>query len=196
MMTETLEQVMLEIAKSAIEEEFTGQTLIDKDRYVLQYPGLAKKGAVFVTLYKVIDGEKILRGCIGSIVPVRPLIDDIIHNAKAAAFSDPRFPPLSPAETDDLEVEISLLSYPEKLDYTDVFDLQNKIIPGKHGVILKLDGRQATFLPQVWEKLPDFNLFFVHLCQKAGLPDNCLVYHPEIYVYEVKEFSALWKQLT
>ncbi|NPA42964.1 MAG: AmmeMemoRadiSam system protein A [Chlorobi bacterium] len=189
-----LEKAMLEIAKLAIEEEFVGRPLIDKEYYISRFPELARPGAVFVTLNKVRGGEEILRGCIGSILPTRPLIDDIIYNAKAAAFSDPRFPPLQPHELDNLEIEISILSIPVKVEYTDKEDLRRKIIPGKHGVILKLDGRQATFLPQVWEKLPDFDMFFEHLCQKAGLPGNCLDYHPEIYVYTVKEIKGLWKE--
>jgi len=189
-----LEEAMLEIAKLAIEEEFVGRPLIDKEYYLSRFPELARKGAVFVTLNKVRGGEEILRGCIGSILPTRPLIDDIIYNAKAAAFSDPRFPPLQPEELKNLEIEISLLSIPVKVEYTDKEDLRRKIIPGKHGVILNLNGRQATFLPQVWEKLPDFDMFFEHLCLKAGLPGNCLDYHPDIYVYTVKEFKKLWNE--
>ncbi len=191
-----LDKVILEIARKAIEEEFAGKTLVEKDYYIYLYPVLAQKGAVFVTLNKRVNGDRILRGCIGSVLPVRPLIDDIIHNAKSAAFSDPRFPPLQVDELADLELEVSILTIPEKLAYTDKEDLKRKITSGKEGVILKLNGSQATFLPQVWEKLPDFELFFEHLCQKAGLPANCLDYDPEIYVYRVKEIKdeEPWKK--
>ncbi len=191
----SLEKVMLEIAKLAIMEEFTGKSLINKTYYLTLYPELAKEGAVFVTLNKIIDGERILRGCIGSIIPRRPLIDDIIYNARAAAFMDPRFPPLRPDEVDNLEIEISILSYPKRVEYTTIDELRRIIIPHKHGVILKYNGHQATFLPQVWEKLPYFDLFFEHLCQKAGLPGNCLIFHPEIYIYEVEEIKELWNKL-
>jgi len=190
-----LQQAMLKIAKLAIEEGFTGNVLIDKPYYLRFYPELGQEGAVFVTLNIIQDGQEVLRGCIGSIIPRRSLIDDIIHNAKAAAFSDPRFPPLQPEETKSLEVEISLLSLPEKVEYDNIVELASIIVPGKHGVILKYGGYQATFLPQVWENFPDFETFFEHLCQKAGLPGNCLTYHPEIYLYEVKEFKELWNNI-
>ncbi len=180
-------KVLTEIARLAILEEFEGKPLIDKRKYLALFPALGKEGVVFVTLNKIRrSGEPELRGCIGSIIPRRPLIEDIIYNAKAAAFSDPRFPPLKPEELEDLRIEISFLSYPEKVEYANVEDLKRKIVPFEHGVILRLGERQATFLPQVWEKLPDFDLFFEHLCQKAGLPGKCLDYHPEIYVYTVK----------
>ncbi len=189
------DEVLLEIAKKSIEETFADEQLIDKARLLAQFPGLAEEGAVFVTLNKMKDDKKTLRGCIGSVVPHGPLLDDIIRNAKAAAFSDPRFPPLRPEELENLEIEVSVLSYPGKVDYADAYDLQRKIIPGRHGVILKSGGKQATFLPQVWEKLPDFNLFFAQLCNKAGLPADCLNRHPDIYVYEVHETKAPWKRL-
>jgi len=188
-MLKTLDKVLLEIARLAIYEELTGQNLIDKQKYLEMYPELAKEQAVFVTLNKIDGKRESLRGCIGSILPVRPLIDDVIYNAKAAAFSDPRFPALSLDEFNKVKIEISLLSIPQKVDYKDVDELRRLIKPFKHGVILKLSGRQATFLPQVWEQIPDFDLFFEHLCQKAGLPKNCLVYLPEIYVYEVKKIE-------
>ena len=187
---DTLKKILLRVARLAIEEEFAGRPLIDRDALVAQYPQLAEKRAVFVTLNKQRSaGGYELRGCIGSIIPVRPLIDDVIHNAKAAAFQDPRFPPLTPAELPLVRIEISILTIPQKVVYTDVDHLRQIIRPGIDGVILRLGDRQATFLPQVWEQLPDFDLFFSHLCQKAGLPGNCLVYHPEIYIYQVEKFE-------
>jgi len=185
----TFEQVLLEIARLAIYEGLTGKKLIDKDKYLKEYPELGQKQAVFVTLNKIDGQHESLRGCIGSILPTRPLIDDVIYNAKAAAFSDPRFQALTLDEFDQIKIEISLLSIPKKVDYRDINELKQIIKPFKHGVILKLSGRQATFLPQVWEQIPDFDLFFEHLCQKAGLPGNCLDYHPEIYVYEVRSIE-------
>jgi len=189
MVTKGLEQVLLKLARLAIAEELTGKKLINKEVYLQQYPELAQEQAVFVTLNKIDGNRESLRGCIGSILPTRPLIDDVIYNAKAAAFQDPRFPPLQPEEFDQIKIEISLLSIPQKLDYIDEADLRQKIVPFKDGVILKLSGRQATFLPQVWEQLPEFDQFFEHLCVKAGLPGNCLQYHPEIYVYQVHKIE-------
>jgi len=185
----TFEQVLLEIARLAIYEGLTGKKLIDKDKYLKEYPELGQKQAVFVTLNKIDGQHESLRGCIGSILPTRPLIDDVIYNAKAAAFSDPRFQALTLDEFDQIRIEISLLSIPKKVDYKDINELKQIIKPFKHGVIMKLSGRQATFLPQVWEQIPDFDLFFNHLCQKAGLPKGCLDYHPEIYVYEVRSIE-------
>nr|WP_231988918.1 AmmeMemoRadiSam system protein A [Nitratiruptor tergarcus] len=188
MLDENLKRAMLNIARIAIKEEFLGHKELTDDvkkRLIAMFPKLAQPGAVFVT----INERSSLRGCIGSLVAYRPLIDDLIENAKAAAFGDPRFPPLSPEEFDAITIEISLLSEPKPLTYTDIEDLRKKIRPLVDGVVLKLDGRQATFLPQVWEELRDFDQFFAHLCMKAGLPANCLEYHPEIFTYQVEKFS-------
>ena len=187
-MDDRLKQTLLNIARIAIKEEFIGHRELNdevKKRLVQMFPQLQKPGAVFVT----INERNSLRGCIGSLVAYRPLIDDVIENAKAAAFGDPRFPPLSESEFDQITIEISVLSEPKPLDYKDVEDLKNKIRPGIDGVVLKLNGYQATFLPQVWEDLPDFDQFFAHLCMKAGLIPNCLEMHPQILTYQVEKFS-------
>ena len=112
-----------------------------------------------------------------------------MENARAAAFRDTRFPPLQPEELDEVGIEISLLTVPQPLPYADVEDLRRKIRPGVDGVIIRLDGRQATFLPSVWEQLPDFDRFFTHLCMKAGLPGDCLRMHPEIFVYQAEKIE-------
>ncbi|WP_024791584.1 AmmeMemoRadiSam system protein A [Lebetimonas sp. JS032] len=184
-------KILSKIARLSILEEFEGKKLIDRDEWLKKYPFLAEKRACFVTLKKKnLPRGSNLRGCIGSILPYRPLIDDVIENAKSAAFGDPRFEPLREEEFDEIEIEVSVLTIPEKLEYEDVNDLRNKIRPGVDGVILQLANNQATFLPSVWEELPNFDLFFAHLCMKAGLPGDCLNYHPVIYRYqaiEVKE---------
>ena len=181
-MTETPEKIMLKIARDAITERFTGKKLVDVDKLVKRYPVLAEPGAVFVTLNK--NGQ--LRGCIGSIEAHRPLIDDIIRNARAAAFSDTRFEPVEPREMNEISIEISLLSKPEKVVYENTKDLKRLLKPGIDGVILEKGFYRAVFLPQVWEKLPDFNTFFYHLCRKAGLDGDCLFDHPDIYRFQVK----------
>ncbi len=184
------DDILLKLARLAIAEVFSGDTLIDRQKWISRYPELAEKQAVFVTLYiRKGENDESLRGCIGSILPARSLIDDVIYNARAAAFNDPRFSSLTPEEFEQVNIEVSLLSLPVKLNYKDIDDLKQKIIPQRHGVILKLSGRQATFLPQVWQQLPRFEIFFKHLCNKARLPDNCLQYHPDIYVYTVKEIK-------
>ena len=178
-------KVLLKLARLSILEEFEKKPLIDKDEWIKKYPFLTQKRASFVTLKK----DSNLRGCIGSILPHRMLIDDIIYNAKAAAFEDPRFPPLTPEEFDKIKIEISLLTIPQKLEYEDKDDLRKKIKIGVDGVILQLANHQATFLPSVWEELPNFELFFAHLCLKAGLPGDCLIYHPIIYIYQTTKIE-------
>ncbi len=177
--------VFLKIVKESIEEELYGKKL-DKNLYLSLYPELKTKRATFVTINK----RGSLRGCIGSLVPYQSLFEDLVKNAKSAAFGDPRFPPLSREEYEsgELEIEISLLSIPKPLEYKDTDDLKSKITK-KHGVILSLNGHRATFLPQVWEQIESFEEFFAHLCLKAGLEVNCLKNHPDIEIYEVEKIK-------
>ena len=183
-----MKKYLIEIAKDAIKEELTGKRIIDREAVLKEHPELAEEGASFVTLDNL-DKEGQLRGCIGSLVAHRSLLEDIISNAKAAAFRDSRFNPLRASEFAALGVEVSLLTSPQKLDYYDSKDLRAKIRVGIDGIVLKLDGRQATFLPQVWEQLHDFDHFFLYLCQKAGLAGKCLELHPEIYTYQVEKIK-------
>jgi len=127
-------------------------------------PALAQPGATFVTLHS--HGE--LRGCIGSLEPVRPLGVDVRENALAAAFRDPRFPPLAAREFDATSVDVSLLSPAERLLVTGEEDLVSRLRPGIDGLILEHDGRRATYLPQVWEAIPDPRDFVDALKAKAG----------------------------
>jgi len=126
---------------------------------------LLEKRACFVTL----TIQKQLRGCIGHIEAFQPLYKDVIHNATAAAFGDPRFPSLSEDELEEVKIEISVLTVPTMLNYKNVADLIKKLRAGKDGVILRLGAYHATFLPQVWEQLKKPEDFLSHLCAKAGL---------------------------
>jgi AmmeMemoRadiSam system protein A len=177
-----MNEVLLSLARASIKSHF-GEGKIDTDALIKEYPQLEQKGASFVTL--TLDGH--LRGCIGSIIAHRTLLEDIIHNARAAAFNDPRFRPLGQEELSGIRIEVSLLSDPQVLEYEDGEDLKSKIRPGIDGVVLRMGSKQSTFLPQVWEDLPEFEVFFSHLCQKAGLNANCFESHPEIYTYQVKK---------
>lgn len=178
------QSVLLKLARESIEEVLEAQNTIDRDALLEQYPALGQEMATFVTLH--IGCE--LRGCIGSLIAKRPLIDDIIHNAKAAAFQDPRFSPLTTSEYLHATVEISLLTPPEEVEYCNEVDLKEKLRPGIDGVILALGHHQATFLPQVWEQLPDFDNFFCCLSEKAGLSrEEPLKCHPKIYTYQVEK---------
>ncbi|MEA1918401.1 MAG: AmmeMemoRadiSam system protein A [Campylobacterota bacterium] len=178
-----MDKVLLALAKHSIAEAFEEEREIDKEAMIKDYPELQEKRAVFVTLN--LNGQ--LRGCIGSLIPHRTLIDDVTSNARSAAFRDPRFPPLTHEEFKKLEMEISLLSIPYELPYSDIADLKSKIRPGVDGVILAHHNNQATFLPSVWEQLPRFEDFFMHLCQKAGLGGDCLKAHPDIRLYQAKK---------
>jgi uncharacterized protein len=182
----TLQALLIKLARASIEEAFGTPFPFEKEKLLADYPELAEKRATFVTLK--MDGRA-LRGCIGSIVPHAMLYDDVASNAKSAAFRDPRFAPLDENEYRRCSVEVSLLTVPEKLSYTDAADLRAKIRPGVDGVILQQDGQSATFLPQVWEELPDFDQFFAHLGVKAGLGSYVLNHHPEIFTYQAEHFE-------
>ena len=132
------------------------------------HPQLAERGATFVTL--TLDGE--LRGCIGSLNAHRPLGQDVRDNAVAAALRDPRFPPLTAAEFAEVRVEVSLLTEPDFIEFRDEADALAQLEPGRDGVIFFNGCQRATFLPQVWEQLPERRLFMAALKQKAGLPPD------------------------
>ncbi len=127
---------------------------------------LAEYKATFVTLNK--HGQ--LRGCIGALEPMRPLIQDVAYNAFAAAFKDTRFAPLQADELPALDIHISVLGEPEPMQFDSEQDLLAQLRPGVDGLILEERGRRATFLPSVWESLQDPRAFLQHLKLKAGLP--------------------------
>lgn len=143
---------------------------------VRPHAALDRPGATFVTLKQ--DGE--LRGCIGSLEAHRLLAIDVRRNALAAAFSDPRFPPLVARELDVTTVEVSLLSPASRVEVADEEDLLARLEPGVDGIVLELGRRRATFLPQVWETLPDPRDFIGALKRKAGMPAS--FWSPEMRV--------------
>ena len=178
-------QILLDITKKSIEKKFDETVKIDKTKLLTDFPFLAQNSATFVTL--TLNGQ--LRGCIGSLQSYRTLLDDLTSNAYAAAFEDPRFYELTRDEFKKVKIEISILSTPVEVIYTDIKDLKSKIKPNIHGVILQKDGRRSTFLPQVWEQLPTFEEFFSHLCYKGNFEENCLEFHPQIFTYAVKKIK-------
>ena len=148
-------------------------------------PPLREIGASFVTL--MIQGE--LRGCIGALEPYQPLVQDVCEHASAAALEDYRFSPLAPAEVPLIEIEISRLTPPQPLEYNQPQDLIRCLRPNIDGVVLRDGFRRSTFLPQVWEKLPDPEAFLSQLCQKMGAPANLWRRKPlEVFTYQVEEF--------
>ncbi len=150
------------------------------------YPALQEQRASFVTLKE--NGQ--LRGCIGSLEAYRPLALDVNDNAFNAAFRDPRFPPVGPGEVDRLDIRISVLTPPEEMDFIDQADLLRQIRPGIDGLILEDRGRRGTFLPSVWEELPDAADFLRHLKLKAGLPPEWWSPTLRVWRYRTEEFSA------
>lgn len=128
-------------------------------------PTLRVVRATFVTL----EVHHQLRGCIGTLEARRPLIEDVVANAQAAAFEDPRFPPVTSAEVGVLDIHISILSPMEMMTFVDEADLLRQVRPGVDGLVLEDRGRRGTFLPAVWEKVPDPRRFLAHLKMKAGL---------------------------
>jgi uncharacterized protein len=159
--TELLGQTLLSQARKAIADAL-GQSAPD----AREHARLAENGATFVTL--TLDGA--LRGCIGSLNAHRTLGDDVRENAVAAALHDPRFPPLSAAEFARVKVEVSLLTEPDFIEFRDEADALAQLVPGRDGVIFFNGCQKATFLPQVWEQLPDRHTFMAALKQKARLP--------------------------
>jgi len=143
-------------------------------------------GACFVTLEK--KGQ--LRGCIGSIIAHRPLIEDLVKNANSSAFSDPRFTPLRKEEFDDLSIDVSLLSDPEKMFFDSEADLLRQIVPFTDGIIIKERNYQAVYLPSVWEQLPDKTLFLNSLKLKAGLSEDYFSQTFEAYRFKTEYIKS------
>ena len=154
--------VLTGLARAAIAERLGGGRAAPSDRP----EWLREPGAAFVTL----TAAGRLRGCIGSLVAHRPLGEDVAANARAAAFDDPRFAPVRAGELAGLHIEVSVLSPPTPMTFAGKADALAQLRPGVDGVILKAGYHRATFLPQVWEELPEPEQFIAHLMAKAGLP--------------------------
>jgi AmmeMemoRadiSam system protein A len=177
-------QRLLKIARQTLEQGVRGKELprIEADGLSAS---LEEKGASFVTL--TIRGQ--LRGCVGALEARQPLANDVRQHALAAALEDPRFPPVRPDELDAIEIEVSRLTAPQRLNYRDSDDLLAKLRPNVDGVILRDGVRRATFLPQVWQKLPDKETVLDNLCMKMGAPPNTWRRkHLEVLTYQVEEF--------
>jgi AmmeMemoRadiSam system protein A len=147
-------------------------------------PALQEIKATFVTL-KINDD---LRGCIGTLQAHRPLVKDVAENAYAAAFHDPRFPRLSKKEYDRLQYHISILNTPEPVEFSNENDLLQQLRPGIDGLVLEDGLYRGTFLPQVWDSLPEPKQFLLHLKQKAGLPLDYWSKSIKVKRYTVEEF--------
>lgn len=175
-------EVLISIARNSIASAFD----MLPERTDEGFPWLQEQGATFVTL----NLHARLRGCIGTLEAHRPLLLDVKANAYAAAFRDPRFSPLTEKEFDHTEVEVSLLSAMQAINFSGEHDALAQLQPGVDGVVFEFGRYRSTFLPQVWEQLPDASLFMTHLKNKAGL-------HPEFWDDEVKLYRytvTKWKE--
>ncbi len=185
-LTSEEKRLLIQIAREAIARAIHGREApaIDLERLP---DALTRDGASFVTLTERDSGA--LRGCIGSLEARRPLVIDVRENAAAAALHDPRFPAVQPHELDDLKVEISVLSEAQALDYEDTESLIAQLRPGVDGVVIEKDWHRATFLPQVWEKIPDPHQFMAYLCRKANLSSDAYRQPGlDVYTYQVEKF--------
>ncbi len=159
------QEILLDVARQSIR-----YTLAHGDRMPLvadDYPErLREKRATFVTLH--LDGQ--LRGCIGSLEAYQPLVLDVARNAHAAAFTDPRFLPVTAAEFERLEIHISILNPAQEMQFDSQKDLIGQLRPGIDGLIIQAGNHKGTFLPSVWEQLSEPEHFLAHLKLKAGMP--------------------------
>lgn len=177
-------KALLKLARSVIEAKLVKGARVERpDR---PSPALTQEMGCFVTLHK--HGQ--LRGCIGSIEPVSTLVECVERNAQSAAFYDPRFPALSAEELSEIDIEVSVLSVPERLSFKDGEDLKRKLKPNVHGVILSRGYNRSTFLPQVWKQLPDKEQFLEHLCLKGGMsPEAWREPETTVEVYQAEVFG-------
>ena len=180
-------QALLGLARKTLEERLGREKDTPSSSAPLQGDeSLREKKGTFVTL--TIKGR--LRGCIGSLEARETILDGVKRNALNAAFHDPRFNALSPDELDEVHIEISVLSQPMPLPYTDSADLLAKLTPGQDGVIITYGSASATFLPQVWDQLQEKEEFLSHLCAKAGLPSDAWKNKKlDVSIYQVQSFE-------
>jgi uncharacterized protein len=176
---------LLTLARQALETFVKEGITIHVDEAGLD-DELKMQGATFVTLHK--NGQ--LRGCIGALSAYQPIYMDVIEHAIAAGTQDLRFPSMHENELAQLHYEISILSNPQPLQYASTEDLLEKLRPGIHGVVISSGLQRATFLPQVWDSLPEKEEFLSHLCRKMGArPNDWRTKHFDVSVYQVQEFA-------
>lgn len=183
MLTHQQQLQLLDIAKQSIQHGLdNGRPLtIDTDKLE---PVMQEHLASFVTLHR----NDNLRGCIGVLEPIRPLASDIANNAFSAAFSDHRFPAVTSAESNELEIHISILGTPSSMDFTSEADLVSQLQPDIDGLILEYKNHRGTFLPSVWESVKEPQEFLNHLKMKAGLSANFWDNEVSIKRYSVEAF--------
>lgn len=176
---------LLQLARESLLPGVQGKSLPNLDINTMP-SRLREPGATFVTLTK----NQELRGCIGSLEATRSLAEDVRVHAVAAALEDYRFPPVQESELSQISIEISRLTIPQKIKYQHPDEILSQIRPGFDGVVIKKGIRRATFLPQVWEKVPEVETFMEMLCRKMGAASDCWrASSVEIFTYQVEKFK-------
>ena len=173
---------LLRVARESIQHGLEHRHAINVDAYDER---LQQHGGSFVTLNK--NGA--LRGCIGTLQPYQPLVNDVAEHARAAAFSDPRFPALGVEELSDIVISLSVLGKPGVINFYDEEDLISQLRPLEDGLIFEEGGNRGTFLPSVWESLPEPRQFLQQLKRKAGLPADYWSDSLKISRYTTQSFS-------
>lgn len=185
MLSDSDRATLLQMARAAITAAANDERPPKLDLATLP-PALLEPRATFVTLNEYHQ----LRGCIGGLYATAPLAVDVQEHARGAALDDPRFSPVGPREVPHLHIEISVLTKPELIPHTSPEDLLAQLRPHHDGVILVNGYHRATFLPQVWEKVPDKVTFLEMLSDKMGASPNAWRDpSTEVFRYEVEEFA-------
>jgi AmmeMemoRadiSam system protein A len=183
-LTDDEKRTLLEMARAALDSAANHRKLAPIDLSALP-ERLRAPGASFVTLTKL--GQ--LRGCIGSLSARSPLAEDVRQHAVDAALYDHRFYPVQPDEIQSISIEVSVLSEPKAIPTSDPAMIPKLLRPGMDGVVILCGDRRATFLPQVWEKIPTPEQFLSMLCEKASIPSDAWKRgEVEILVYQVESF--------
>jgi len=185
MLDATARRVLLEAARDSIEQSVLSGARAPFPTSEFSAP-LTECRSTFVTLML----RERLRGCCGRLEPERPLIEDVWHNAYAAGFEDPRFDPLAAHELSGLQIEVSILTPLERLDVHSPSELLAALTPGRHGLVLGSGGTRVTFIPHVWEGIPDAAIFVRELRRKAGWPDQGWQTDLEAWRFDVEAFSS------
>ncbi|RKX57842.1 MAG: hypothetical protein DRP29_07725 [Thermodesulfobacteriota bacterium] len=185
LLTKEEQKFLLNLARETVESYVKNKKKPKVDETKLT-PAMKKVQGCFVTLNKNND----LRGCIGHILPQEELYKCIIDNAVNAAVNDHRFNPVTEDELNDIEIEISVLTVPQRLEFSSGDDLKNKLRPNIDGIVLKSGFHQSTYLPQVWEQIPNKESFLSNLCMKGGMAIDCWKdKSTEVYTYQAFVFD-------
>lgn len=179
--------LLLRLARASMDAAVTGDRL-PVPEFSAYPPRLVERRGCFVTLRQ----SGTLRGCIGNVRARDPLCRMIVENARSAALDDPRFSPVTSAELSELVVEVSVLTEPRPLTGLSADELLTRLTPRRDGVLLQIGGRVATFLPQVWEMLPDPRVFLDRLAQKAGCaPDAWRTPSASVQIYQAQHLDEV-----